>query len=142
LDTPSKELFKALIQGNFPKFAHQLRLVESGTTSFRILGSKESVYQAFLYAFFKVVSQNYSPVYPWVIQSESDGEMGRLDLVMWHPNDHRAVIQVYNNNKLTNQDKNGEFDESKSRQLTTLSEDGLKQVQEKNYPTSSTTNLT
>jgi len=135
LDTPSKELFEALIQGDFPKFAHQLRFVVSGTTSYQILGSKEAVYQGFLYGFFIAASESYSPDHQWQIQVESDGGMGRLDLMMWHPNDHRAVIHEYTNKSLTREEKKEGFNESKSQQLTQLSEMGLKQIQEKDYRT-------
>jgi len=140
LDTQSKELFEASIEGNFSKFAHELRRLVRGRTSYRILGSKEAVYQGFLYGFFVAASQTYSQTYsskrPWHIQVESDGGMGRLDLMMWHPDDHRAVIHEYKNKSLTPAEKKKEaFDELKSQQLTELAVAGLEQIKQREYRT-------
>ena len=132
LDTTSKELFQAMIEGNFSKFAHELRSLVFGRTTYRIFGSKEAVYQGFLYGFFIAAAESYSPDHEWEIHIESDGGMGRLDLMMWDPNDHRAVIHEYKNKSLTQEDKK-EFDQSKNKQLTTLSETGLNQIRSKEY---------
>jgi len=59
---------------------------------------------------------------------ESDSGMGRSDMKVWRPNDHRAVIQEYKSKKI-----NGDFDETKSQQLTARSKEGLMQIQSKNY---------
>jgi len=136
LDTPSKELFEGMIEGDFSKFADRIRLV-SGRKTYRILGGNDAVYQDFLYAFFLALSENHSPNRDnrWKIWVEPDGGMGHLDLVMWHLNDHRAVIHEHRNKRWTAKDKKEGFNESKNRRLTKLSEDGLDQIQRNDYRT-------
>jgi hypothetical protein len=127
LDIPSKALFEAMIQGDFSKFAHGLRVLSHKVT-YRIFGSKEAVYQGFMYAFFLATSPNNR----WVIHVEPDGGVGRLDLEVWHPDDHRAVIHEYKNNKWVTADKKASHP-SNVQLLTKSSEEALNQIQTKQY---------
>jgi len=75
-----------------------------------------------------IAFKDHSTDHPWRIEVERDAGTGRLDLIVWRPNDHRAVIQGY---KLTDKGKYEVVGTAKSRQLTKWVYESLDHVQNK-----------
>ena len=134
-------LFKSMVSEPMAGFAEEFGKLVLETVPGQFFGSKEVVYQAYVYAFFTAAAEAMDITPKWEVEVECFAGSGRLDLIAQHARDKHASIQKYKRLTYIKKEKGKGYGESQRIRLTRKAEKALTQIEDRRYRSSIRTHV-